>query len=163
MNNRVPIGMLIASIKNVGNEALEIFGFWYYKEVGLPIKKDERKIFLSDLMSERCCQVRITGSNNQIEEIISFAYSAFNQDVKNEEAIQKEIVSIFNFLKSTPDAAYIFDDLMEPKGTSLPANIIVMVNEDYSSLKKKIQAKPDVVNLKLDKDWSLMKDLFGIL
>jgi len=50
---------------------------------------------------------------------------------------------------------------MEPKGTSLPANIVVVVSEEYKSLKRKILAKPDVVKLKLDKDWSLMKDLLA--
>jgi hypothetical protein len=162
MSNRVPIGMLITSVRNVGNDERELFGFWYHKEIGLPISEEERKNFLSDLMIERCCQVSIKGSRNQVEEIVSFAYSSFNQGEGNEEKVQKEIVSIFNFLRTTPDAAHLFDDLMEPKGTSLPANIIVMVDEDYNSLKRKILAKPDTIKLELDKDWSLMKDLFDI-
>mgnify|MGYP001218758171 FL=1 len=162
MSNRVPIGILITSIRNVGKDVLEIYGFWYHKEVGLPKTIDERKFFSSDLMVERCCHVSIRGSRDQIEEIISFAYSAFNQGEEKEEKIQKEVVTIFDFLKTTPKAAHVFDDLMEPKGTSLPANIVVVVNEDYKSLKRKILSKPDIVKLKLDKDWSLMKELFGV-
>jgi hypothetical protein len=162
MSNRVPIGLLITSIKNSGEGTFSIYGYWYHKEIGLPKTKAERKNFYSDLMKERCCQVQIDGSTSQIEEIVAFAYSDFFKGDENEEKVQKEIVTIMNFLKSTSNAVHIFEDLMKPMGNSLPANIVVVIEGDYNSIKKKIHSKTDLIKLKLDSNWSLMKDLFGI-
>ena len=140
----------------------EIFGFWYYKELGLPATKEERKSFFGDLMAERCCQVSIKGTSQQIEEIISLAFAGLPESIGNEKETQKTIVSIFDFLRENSNALHQFDDLMNPKGATLPLDVTIRVDEDFDSLKKKILSKPDVVQLRLDKDWSLLKDLFDL-
>ena len=162
MDNQVPIGMLVTSIKNHGNDLFEIFGFWYYKELGLPATKQEKKGFFGDLMTERCCQVSIKGSSRQVEEIISFAYVNFPESAGEEKETQNKIISMFNFLRNTPNGFYPFDDLMDPKGTALPLDITVRVDEDFNSLKKKILSKPDVVELRIEREWSLLKDMFNL-
>ena len=162
MDNQVPVGMLVTHLANRANEVFEIFGFWYYKELGLPATKEERKGFFGDLMTERCCQVSIKGTSQQVEEIISFAYAGLPESFEKEKETQKKIISMFKFLRDTSDALYVFDDLADPKGTSLPLDITVRVDEDFTTLKKKILSKPDVVELRLEKKWSLMKDLFNL-
>ena len=69
-DNDIVIGMLAAYACFSKDEHSELFGFWYFKEMGLPSTKDEKQSFFHDLMTERCCQLSLKGSLEQIWEII---------------------------------------------------------------------------------------------
>lgn len=149
----VPIGMLAAYACFSKDEQSELFGFWYFQEMGLPSMRDEKRAFFHDLMTERCCQLRLKGSLEQIWEIIEVSGQEGGKVPQYPELL--EAVKQYGAIRVS------FDDLAEAKGTSLELNTLVRVTEPMESVVAKVKNRRDVVELKIEPGWSLLHEMLG--
>lgn len=147
----VPIGMLAAYACFSKDEKSELFGFWYFQEMGLPSTRDEKRAFFHDLMTERCCQLSLKGSLEQIWEIIEVSGQTGGKVPHYPELL--EAVKQHGAIRVT------FDDLAEAKGTSLELNTLVRVTEPMESVVAKVKNRRDVVELKIEPGWSLLHEM----
>jgi hypothetical protein len=149
----MPIGMLAAYVRFSKYEQSELFGFWYFQEMGLPSTRDEKLAFFHDLMTERCCQLRLKGSLEQIWEIIEVFGQAGGKVPQYPE--------LLDAVKQHGAIRVTFDDLAEAKGTSLELNTLVKVTEPMESVVAKVKNRRDVVELEIEPGWSLLNVMIG--
>jgi len=147
----VPIGMLAAYARFSRDEQSEIFGFWYFQEMGLPSTREAKRAFFHDLMTGRCCQLSLKGSMDQILEIIEASGQGGGK--------MPPYSSLVDALKQHSTISVTFDDLMEAKGTSLELNLFVRLTEPMESIVAKVKNRRDVVDLEIDSGWSLLTEM----
>ncbi len=153
MGCELPIGMLAMYVRFSKDEPSELFGFWYFKEMGLPSSVVEKQAFFMDLMAERCCQVSLKGSLDQIGEIIGVS-----------EQEQSRIPPYPELIAAVDQYGTIrvaFDDLSAPAGTSLGVDVLVKVKESQDTVIRELKNGNSVVNLEIDPEWSLLNRIFG--
>ena len=147
----VPIGMLAAYARFSRDEQSEIFGFWYFQEMGLPSTREAKRAFFHDLMTGRCCQLSLKGSMDQILEIIEASGQGGGK--------MPPYSSLVDALKQHSTISVTFDDLMEAKGTSLELNLFVLLTDPMESIVAKVKNRRDVVDLEIDSGWSLLTEM----
>jgi len=149
----VPIGMLAAYARFSRHEQSELFGFWYFQEMGLPSTREDKRAFFHDLMAGRCCQLNLKGSMDQILEIIEASGQGGGK--------MPPYSSLVDALKQHSTISVTFDDLMEAKGTSLELNLFVRLTEPMESVVAKVNNRRDVVDLEIEPGWSILNNLPG--
>lgn len=145
----LPIGMLAMYARFAKASKSELFGFWYFGEMGIPSTKNEKKSFHNDLMAGRCCQLSLKGSLDQIWEIVSL--TAQGQSFLPPYARLQEALT-----KHSP-ISVTFDDLVEAEGTSLEMNISPRLTESMESILAKFNSSRNVIELEIEHEWSLAK------
>ena len=153
-NHELTIGMLI-TYANFSNDKSEIFGFWYFKEMGLPATRDDKRAFFHDLMTDRCCQLSLKGNQSQIRQLIEVMGEAAHK--LPSDYLLQEGISQYGSIRVT------FDDLGEPQGTSLAVNLPVRVTDPFETVIQKVKNRGDVVELNLESDWNLATELLGYM
>jgi hypothetical protein len=104
-------------------------------------------------MTERCCQVRLKGSLNQILEIIEDSGQGISKMPPYPKLL--DALAQHNYIRVT------FDDPPEARGTSLELNIPVRVTESMGSVVAKVKNRRDVVALEIEPGWRLLKEMIG--
>jgi hypothetical protein len=149
-NRELVIGMIAAYACFSENGQSELFGFWYYKEMGLPASREEKRAFFHDLMIGRCCQLSLKGSIDQIRHILELSEEGVREMPSYSEL--HEGLTLHGAIRVT------FDDLAAPEGTSLELNIPVRVTDTTETVIQKVKSCRDVVELELEPGWSIVDE-----
>ena len=147
------IQMLAASATFKRNSPSELFGFWYFGDDNLPATLLEKRAFFSDLMNGRCCQLSLTGSLDQIWEIIELSGQATGK-----------LPPYLNLVDAVAEYGSIrvpFEELLEPSDTSLHLTFPACLTDGYDDIVGKVTNRGDVVELTIEPEWSLMELLLG--
>ena len=105
-------------------------------------------------MNSRCLQLTITGSFQQILDLL-LQSDRFNNGLK---ASIDHFNTLTNGLKQYAGQNISFEDIANPNGTGLSMDITCMFEETQQSLQKKINEVRDQIQLRIDPSWSLRDD-----
>jgi len=156
---KLSIGLLIYWVHRFEEDHAIISGLWYYKEMYVPLSREEKINSISDLKSKRCTVLNVTGTFSQIKDILSQADKFRNAGTYEISQFSKQVDEISN---SPSDKAYTFDNIYEIKGTSLSIDTMVDVDETMEEVMAEIkQGKPVGVNI--SENWSLSNVLLNSL
>ena len=154
-SNNIPIGMLISEVTFLQDDSAELFGFWYYKEKGIPESRDEKRLLPLDFATGRCCRLRVIGTSKQIEDILLSA--DWNPSLKDT-LIQgsKELVEQF---RKYPAIPFEIDRADKPKGIAIPMNLVIRAVEDLNSVLQRLRSDSNEITLSIAPDWDLKKEI----
>jgi len=149
---QIPIGMVVTSVKKFSNGKCQLFGFWYYKDFYVPATLSEKKKIFSDLLLSKCKQLKVTGSFEQIGHLLLQADRFQSAD---EEATRLFVILI-NKLNDATSTSIAFDDVMTPQGTGLTLDTICEFDETVETIRAKIFAETDFIELEISSSWSFL-------
>jgi hypothetical protein len=152
----LPLAMLATSVTFRPDGTATLSGVWYLLKSKLPGTGDERLMIPADLASRACVLVEVIGTQRQIAELLMLATAAEAEDNATEAIVQMRL--LLETLTSAPMSHHDFDNVHNPRGTSLPIDFPVRVDADFPSLKKAIFSHPDLIRLQLLSGWSLWDD-----
>jgi two-component SAPR family response regulator len=147
---QIPIGMIITSVMHINESKAQLFGFWYYKDLYVPQSQEEKQKVFSDLLFEKCKQLKIIGSLAQISDILMQAdrFQSLDEDAN------KLFTILIDKLEDSPNTSIAFDDVMNPKGTGLAIDTVCEFDETIDSIRNKIFANTDFIELQLSENWT---------
>lgn len=149
---QIPIGMVVTSVEKFSNDKCQIFGFWYYKDLYVPATEAEKKRIFSDLIHNKCKQLKITGSLEQIGHML-LQSDRFQSADKN---ATRMYVTLMNKLEDEASISISFDDVMTPQGTGLSIDTVCEFDETVETIRAKIFAETDFIELEISNNWSLL-------
>jgi hypothetical protein len=151
----LPIGMLIYWAHRFSEEHATVSGMWYYKEIFVPSTIDEKRHSVIDLKNRRCTVINISGTFNQILEILMQADSIQIDGLFNVE----EFIRLKDQRLNSTEKPIIFDDVYKVRGTSsIDTNI--EVDTDIEELRSNVKAGK-ASHIFLTEDWSFNKEIDG--
>lgn len=154
---KLPIGMLIYWAHRFSDEHAVISGIWYYKEFYVPTTKEEKIQSLTDLKKGRCAILNISGTFEQIMDIL-MRCERFH-DIDDMYLLINQLEELREGILDSKDEAVIFDDIKNIQGTSLAVDCSVDIIEDMEYIMSKINSKKPIVKVNISKDWSFAYDL----
>ena len=157
--HNIPIGMLITEVTFLPDDSAELFGFWYYKEKGIPESRDEKRLLPIDYATGRCCRLRVIGTSKQIEDIL--LSSDWNPSLKDT-LIQgpKELVALCRKFPAIPIEV---DRADKPKGIAIPMNLVIRAMEDLDSVLQRLRSDSNEITLSIAPDWDLSEEISSFL
>ncbi len=158
-SNDIPIGMLITGVTFLPDDSAALFGFWYYKEKGLPETREERRLFTLDLAIGRCRKLRLIGSAKQIEDIL--LSSQWNPSLKDTWILgPKELVEQ---CRKYPAIPIEIDGVDKPKGIAIPMNLVIRATENLDSVLRKLRSRKNEITLRIASNWDLGEEINSFL
>ncbi len=147
---QIPIGMVVTSVEKLSNGKCQLFGFWYYKDFYVPINLHEKKKIFSDLLFDKCKQLQITGSFEQIGYLLLQADRFKSAD----EEATRLFVTLITKIDDATSISIAFDDVMTPQGTGLSLDTICEFDETVETIRAKIFSETDFIELEIAASWS---------
>lgn len=150
----LPIGMLIYWVHRFSDEHATVSGLWNYKEIYVPSTVEEKKQSIIDLKNKRCTVINISGTFNQILDVL----------VQSDTIQTISLLDVDQFIKlrdkmvSSNDKPIIFDDVYNVKGTSLSIDTSIDVETDIEELKSSVKAGKSS-HIFIAEDWSLNNEI----
>ena len=151
--------MLITEVTFLQDDSAELFGFWYYKEKGIPESRDEKRLLPLDYATGRCCQLKVIGTSKQIEEIL--LSSEWNPSLRDT-LIQgpKELVGQ---CRKYPSIPIEIDRADKPKGITIPMNLVIRAKEDLKSVLQRLRSDSNEITLTIAPGWDLKSEIEAYL
>ena len=151
---KLPVGMLIYWAHRFSDEHATLSGMWYYKEIYVPFTLEEKKQSINDLKNKRCIVLNISGTFNQILDILMQGDNIQDDGILNLDQFNKLQDELIN----SKDKPIIFDDIYNVKGTSLSIDTSIEVDTDIEEIRANVKAgKPNHVFI--SEDWSFSKEI----
>src|SRR4051794_34702199 len=111
----LPIGLLIYKAQRFSDDEAMVMGIWYFREIFVPYTKEDKKKSGEDLKRKRCTVLSLTGTFDQICEIIMQS----DKFIGGGESEIKDYGKVVEKLIEAPDEPVMFDEIFAIRGTSL--------------------------------------------
>lgn len=151
----LPVGMLIYKAQRFSENEAMIMGIWYYKEIFVPNRIEDKKKSGEDLKNKRCTVLTLNGTFDQICEIIM-------QSDRYGGGSDRQIESYNTVVQKLTEATgepVMFDEIFAIRGTSLSIDVSLDVEDNKDTLGAKINTwKP--VDVKISPNWSFFNEFF---
>lgn len=144
--------MVVTAVDKFSNGKCQLFGFWYYKDFYVPVTVSEKKRIFSDLLLNKCKQLKVKGSFEQIGHLLLQADRFQSAD---EEATRLFLLLITKLDDST-STSIAFDDVMTPQGTGLSLDTVCDFDETVETIRAKIFAETDFIELEISPNWTFL-------
>lgn len=148
--SKVPLAMLVARISISKTNLVEMFGFWYWNPPNAPWSREEMSGFTLDLMANKCAQVSVIGTMDQINDLFILTLSTDPDNGPYHFTERGESV-----LGMGPGDSAVWVDLSNPKPDFVPINCLVEVQEDEKTVFEKLKAGVDQITLNLHPSFKL--------
>src|SRR5436189_2082099 len=142
------LAMLVQSFSFHVDNTAEMFGFWYYRDHQLPTRRENRQSYFADLMDDRCCQVKLRGTIDQLFPVLSYAgecahwLSGLRASIPSVSI--NEILSAANVQRGT---TVILEAMPNATVESLPLEVDIAVVQSADVIKAFLQTHVDIVEL----------------
>lgn len=144
----LPVAILVTRFHIPPNRPSELTGFFYFSGT-VPTAKAERGLFVSDLLTGKCCQVVIKGRDTQIEELLRLAAVTSGWSFENRLGVDGCIRAAREH-----QLPFGFDNLEQPTGNGLPLEGPISFVEDEAEIARRLTEVRDELELTLSPDWS---------
>jgi hypothetical protein len=142
--------MLVARIYFLKTGMVELFGFWYWDPPKVPWTEKGMNFFGMDLLANKCAQVRVFGTSDQINDLFILTLSTNLDDGPYHFTKRGESV-----LEMGPGEGAVWVDLADPKPNFVPISSIVEVQEDEKTIFQQLKAGEDLITLNLHPSFKL--------
>jgi len=114
---------------------------------------------MADLVTGRCCKLRLIGSAKQVEDVLlSSDWNPSSRDfwIPN----TKELVEQ---CRKHPAIPIELDRVDKPKGIAIPMNFVVRAKEDLYSVLRKLHSGKNEITVEITPDWDLSEEINSFL
>ena len=156
---KLPIGLLVYWVHRVDEDSAIMLSIWYYKEMYVPQSIEEKKHSIVDLKEKRCTVLNVSGSYDQIMDLIIQGDKFFNGETVEIEKFEEFETALNNSPKEKP---FLFDNIYKIEGSALILDTIVEIDEDMDDIRAQIASGKTVI-VNISESWSFENDILGAL
>lgn len=151
---KLPVGMLIFWAHRFSEDHAVISGMWYHGEMYVPSTTQEKIQSINDLKSKRSIVLNISGTFNQILDVLMQADRFLENGLPNATAFSK----VLDELNCSAERPVLFDDIYKVKGTSLALDTVIDVDTDMEQIRTALKSwKPVLVYI--SEGWSFANEI----